>query len=341
MLKWRKSQSTQIQQVKYGAAKKLFPKIQWYTLALVLCLPIIYLVGKIIYDNFYPHATGIITSEEVELSAPMDSYVSKIYTKQGRNVFIGESIVQLNSPQLDAEILTLNGQLVNLIEQKRLYTNHELAVLLDMKKSAFIQYQATSKFYNSMLEYRKDGAVSLLSLNDARLQMINSQRSYEMVLARIQQNQQDFDVNKAQVFDTSIRNLELQISSKTTQQQLLEIKSPINGAIKLADKEQGSYVAKDKPVAIISSIDNLRVVAFVEPKYLNRIKVGQSVRIILPNKQFAQGEIENIPQFTDQIYKGLAIINDANELKPIIVIKPSAAFPSNFKIKGISVEVLL
>ena len=110
MLKWRKSQSTQIQQVKYGAAKKLFPKIQWYTLALVLCLPIIYLVGKIIYDNFYPHATGIITSEEVELSAPMDSYVSKIYTKQGRNVFIGESIVQLNSPQLDAEILTLNGK---------------------------------------------------------------------------------------------------------------------------------------------------------------------------------------------------------------------------------------
>ena len=341
MFKWRKPQSNKIQQVQYGAAKKLFPRLQWYTLALVLCLPIVYLVGKIVYNNFYPHANGIITSEEIELSAPMDTYVAKVYAEQGQNVHIGESLIQLSSPQLESEISILNSQLANLLQEKNSYTNHELVTLQDMKQSAFAQYQATRKFYYAMLEYRKDGAVSLLSLNDARLQMINSQRSYEMVLARIQQNQQEFDVNKAQVFDTNIRNLELQIASKTKQQQLLALNSPINGAIKLIDKGMGEYVSKDKTVVILSSVNNFRVIAFVEPKYLNKITVGMKVRIILPNKQFTYGVVENIPQFTDQIYKGLALINDANDLKPIIIIKPSENFPNNFKINGVAVEVLL
>lgn len=81
--------------------------------------------------------------------------------------------------------------------------------------------------------------------------------------------------------------------------------------------------------------------AFVDAKFLAKVQPGNSVRLILPNKEIYGGVVENIPSFTNKLYSGLDLIGSQNERKPVIIIKPNADFPANYKVNGIEVEVLL
>lgn len=341
MFKLRKSTPDKLYQVKYGSAKKIIPRLQWYALAICLCLPLIYWLSLILYNNFYPHADGLLVSEEYLLSAPSDAYVGQIYVNQGQEVKTGANVIQLISPPLESEINTLQQQRVELNHQKAAYINTEISKLIPMKALAAQQISRAQKYYNYIASYRESGAVSLLQMHDAQMELTTAQQSYMAILAQIEQNQRNFAVNRAQVFDNNLRQIELLLALKVKQRQLLLIHSPIIGAIKEIPIHIGEFVPKDKTIAILASKNSFRVIAFVQSKYLSRLKVGNTVRIILPNHSFYPGKIINVPQFTDKIYKGIDLIHETNEQKPIIIIQPGTNFPAQYKINGIQVQILL
>lgn len=325
----------------YGLGKKLIPRLQWYLLAVFLLLPIIYLVGKIVYDNFYPHAKGVVVAEEFNINAPIDGYVESINHLQGDKVKINRNLVKLKSPILESQIITLSRQMKVLLQQKNAYQNPELIELEELKKQALGQIKTSKSYYDSLLVYQKQGIVTLLQLHDARQLYLNAEQQYKMILARITQTKLDFEVNKAQVFDDDIRKLELEMIDKNKQNELLNLVAPVNGTIKEIAVHNGEFVAKDKNLLVISSQDQFRILAFVDAKYLARVHAGAKVRLILPNKSIASGVIENIPSFTDKLYKGVDLVGSQNERKPVIVIKPESGFPDSYKVNGIEVEVLL
>lgn len=325
----------------YGLGKKLIPRLQWYLLAAFLLLPIIYLVGKIAYDNFYPHAKGIVVAEEFNINAPIDGYVESINHLQGDKVKINMNLVKLKSPILESQIITLSRQMKVLLQQKNAYQNPEMIELEELKKQALGQIKTSKSYYDNLLVYQKQGIVTLLQLHDARQLYLNAEQQYKMILARITQTKLDFEVNKAQVFDDDIRKLELEMIDKNKQNELLNLVAPVNGTIKEIAVHNGEFVAKDKNLLVISSQDQFRILAFVDAKYLARVHAGAKVRLILPNKSIASGVIENIPSFTDKLYKGVDLVGSQNERKPVIVIKPESGFPDSYKVNGIEVEVLL
>lgn len=325
----------------YGLGKKLIPRLQWYLLAAFLLLPIIYLVGKIAYDNFYPHAKGIVVAEEFNINAPIDGYVESINHLQGDKVKISMNLVKLKSPILESQIITLSRQMKVLLQQKNAYQNPELIELEELKKQALGQIKTSKSYYDNLLVYQKQGIVTLLQLHDARQLYLNAEQQYKMILARITQTKLDFEVNKAQVFDDDIRKLELEMIDKNKQNELLNLVAPVNGTIKEIAVHNGEFVAKDKNLLVISSQDQFRILAFVDAKYLARVHAGAKVRLILPNKSITSGVIENIPSFTDKLYKGVDLVGSQNERKPVIVIKPESGFPDSYKVNGIEVEVLL
>ncbi len=325
----------------YGLGKKLIPRLQWYLLAAFLLLPIIYLVGKIAYDNFYPHAKGIVVAEEFNINAPIDGYVESINHLQGDKVKINMNLVKLKSPILESQIITLSRQMKVLLQQKNAYQNPEMIELEELKKQALGQIKTSKSYYDNLLVYQKQGIVTLLQLHDARQLYLNAEQQYKMILARITQTKLDFEVNKAQVFDDDIRKLELEMIDKNKQNELLNLVAPVNGTIKEIAVHNGEFVAKDKNLLVISSQDQFRILAFVDAKYLARVHAGAKVRLILPNKSITSGVIENIPSFTDKLYKGVDLVGSQNERKPVIVIKPESGFPDSYKVNGIEVEVLL
>lgn len=325
----------------YGLGKKLIPRLQWYLLAAFLLLPIIYLVGKIAYDNFYPHAKGIVVAEEFNINAPIDGYVESINHLQGDKVKISMNLVKLKSPILESQIITLSRQMKVLLQQKNAYQNPELIELEELKKQALGQIKTSKSYYDNLLVYQKQGIVTLLQLHDARQLYLNAEQQYKMILARITQTKLDFEVNKAQVFDDDIRKLEMEMIDKNKQNELLNLVAPVNGTIKEIAVHNGEFVAKDKNILVISSQDQFRILAFVDAKYLAKVNAGARVRLILPNKSMASGVIENIPSFTDKLYKGVDLVGSQNERKPVIVIKPESGFPDSYKVNGIEVEVLL
>lgn len=341
MLKLKQLNRNPNDKANYSSGKKIVPKIQWYLLATFLLLPIIYLLGKIIYDNFYPHANGIIVAEEFTVNAPNEGYIKRINIQQGSKVLAGELLVEIKSEIIESQMTELNHQKQKLSEDKKAYKNTEITELNELKVQAFAQIKSSKEYYQNLLAYQKQGVVTLLQLHDAQLQYLSAQQEYKMIIARITQTRLNFEVNNLQIFDDDIRKLEIELNILNNQRASLKLIAPINGSIKDIAVHKGEFVTKDKAILIISSLDHFRVLAFVDAKFLAKVQPGNSVRLILPNKEIYGGVVENIPSFTNKLYSGLDLIGSQNERKPVIIIKPNADFPANYKVNGIEVEVLL
>lgn len=185
MLKLKQLNRNPNDKANYSSGKKIVPKIQWYLLATFLLLPIIYLLGKIIYDNFYPHANGIIVAEEFTVNAPNEGYIKRINIQQGSKVLAGELLVEIKSEIIESQMTELNHQKQKLSEDKKAYKNTEITELNELKVQAFAQIKSSKEYYQNLLAYQKQGVVTLLQLHDAQLQYLSAQQEYKMIIARI------------------------------------------------------------------------------------------------------------------------------------------------------------
>ena len=341
MFKFRKANQELNNQANYAPGKKYMPKLQWYIIVAVLCLPIVLIILYIMYSHYYPHAKGVITTEEFVLNAPEAGFVKQVFVAQGRLVVKGDSLVLLSSPVLESEIALLEQQIKELKTEENSFKNYELATLEKSLDLAAIDMQSNQSYYEKLLSYQSRGMVTLLQLNQAKSEYLQSQNSYRNILAQISQSKIDFSVKKTEVFGDDIRKLEQEINQKMSQKSLLLIKAPTSAAVKEIAASNGEYIDQDKEVIVLASLDNFRIVAFIDSKYLKSAKLGSSVRIIMPNKTIVNGVIENIPKFTDRLYKGIDLVSEEGEKKVVLVIKPSDDFPEEYKISGIQVEVLL
>lgn len=337
-----KTANKQMENIKtYGLNKKKLPRFQWYVIALILCTPIVYLVVKLVYDNFYPHATGVVTAEEFVINSPENGFVRDIFISQGNAVKAGQLLLSISSPELESKIVFLKKSIARLQEQKRDFKNMDLITLKKIRQIALSEVLSNEKYYIELQNFRESGVVTLLQLNDARNEYVKSQNYYAEILAKIKQSEEDFAVKQYQIFDDDIRQLQEKLDEVLVKQSILNIHAPIDGSLKHMFVHKGEYVSdKKEGLAVIASDHNFRILAFLDSKYLANSKVGGIVKIILPDNTFVNGTIENIPSFTDRLYKGIDLINDTNRLKIVVVIKPAKNFPLKYRINGVEVTIL-
>lgn len=340
-MKLRNSNRNPNEGVNYGPAKKIIPKIQWYALSLMLLLPVLYMIGKLVFESFYPNADGIVVLEEFSINAPVDGYVESINYLQGEDVKLNSTLIKIKSPILENQIAELKNQLESLNQEKNNYQNHEISELEILQKQTLDQMAISKDYYNSLVNYRKSGIVTIMQVNEARQQYLSYEQQYKMILAKITQSKTNFETTKNQSFDTSINKINIDLIEKTEQLNMLNITAPINGAIKHISVHVGEYVTKDKNVMILSSHDQFRVLAYVDAKFLKKVHGNAKVKMILPDNTVCGGTIENTPSFTGKIYTGLDLVKLENEQKPVIVIKPDADFPVEYRVNGIEAKVLL
>ncbi len=124
----------------------------------------------------------------------------------------------------------------------------------------------------------------LLTINDAELQAQRKRLAYRLQLAEDRQQRQerllseggvsqetyDQTVNEVNVLESELELVEAQVE-KT------EVRAPFDGTIGLRTVSTGSYISPQTPIAMLQSIDPIKIDLSVPEKHASRVQAGAPI----------------------------------------------------------------
>ena len=277
--------------VLYGNAKRSGYRIRWYAILALVLSPIFAMLYYFFQQYVLTIAPGIITTEPVILTASQDAVVESINIKEGDEVSSNQFLMELKDSALDNDIIFLRHELkkikVNNKIKKDNLTYYTLAI--DNAKSSFININRIKINYD---KYIKEGKVSQVDYaailgmySNAQNLVTNANIMYSK--AKIDDNQRDIAGAIAGV----IRNLNKELVTKLSQYDSLFIRSPYIGNIVEINAVIGQRVKEGDYLATVSSKLPPFVIAYLNPKYIDKAKEGSLVTIILPSGVRLKGEV--------------------------------------------------
>jgi multidrug efflux pump subunit AcrA (membrane-fusion protein) len=90
--------------VPYAAAKRVAPKWQWRLILAIVFSPVLYLVYSAGKELFTLSAQGTLSLAQYNVRAPAAGRTVLVAVKVGAKVAKGDLLIQLEDPQLDADI---------------------------------------------------------------------------------------------------------------------------------------------------------------------------------------------------------------------------------------------
>jgi len=205
----------------------------------------------------------LVPSKVVNISAKMLGQVKTVDAEVGDRVNAGQTLVQLETKELNAQLQQARAALQSVEDQ---------AV------QARINLDLAQKSYDRVKQLASNGAAPQSQLDDAKNKLDLAQKQYDIATGS--------GHNQAQAAVDSIR---VQLENAV-------IQSPLNGVVINRNVNAGEIISPGAPVLTIADTSVLKLKSKVSQEMLPVLGVGQRVGIaidIYPNKKF-EGRISQI-----------------------------------------------
>lgn len=324
--------------VKYAAAKRGGFKGRWYLLLTLVIAPVVVVGWILLRPHLFILASGIVTTEPLEVRAPSAGDVAAIMVKRGDVIAKGADILTLVDMQLDAQIQELEKQLSQL-EFDHLSINAE--ILAQLQQRIDVAAEGVTRqdgLLDSFERYQRQGVVptadmaAVLQAHTAA-KMALEQAQVDLMQARQQQKTELLAGAIAQ----SKYNIELQLARLKAQKSQLHIKALSPTRIVDVLVQVGEHIVEDRPLVLLSGREHAVIFAYLDPKYLEYTSIGQKATIKLPNGTRVRAEVSEPTELVERLPKQLSGPFDGEKPALKIILKPESALPTS--IEGVPVEV--
>ncbi len=264
--------------------------------------------------------TGIVTTHEVNVSPLIQGRVDRLLVKEGDEVKAGQLLAVMDPQELQADrsfYLHAEQGAAAQVEQEQAALQYQEALTRDQiaqAEAALAAVQAQEKEAAADLELNRtnlDRAENLFKKQVYSAQSLDQARTnYEASKAHVESLHKQVDAQKAAVAlarsneeQITIRLKELQAG----QRQLLaagaqkskadvrlgytEVRAPINGMVAVLAARQGEVVGVSQPIATLINPDDLWVRADIEETYIERIRLGDHMKVRFPFGTEADGVV--------------------------------------------------
>jgi len=201
--------------------------------------------------------TGIVTTDDVAVSPEIRGKLLQLRVKQGDEVKAGDLLAEIQPEEQQADL--------------EFYTSSH-------QQDAAQMHQAEAELEYAQLTFNRDQA-----LHDKR---VVSEQDYdqaktnlEAAKARVEMMRKLDEAAKAQE-----KKSEVQLS-------YTKIVAPISGIVDTRDALQGEVVNIGQPIVTLINPDDLWVRADVEETYIDRIKMGETMKVKLPSGDVLDGTV--------------------------------------------------
>jgi multidrug resistance efflux pump len=327
--------------VNYGKSVRASPRIRWFMIILLLSIPLIVLIYKLFDEYVLVSFPGMVVYDTLTIRSPEMGYIKNLRVKVGEKITSGSALLQFSSPKIDARLQYLESEknrITQLMDSLINANQNKLNSVLDVANKEINDSKAV---YERFIKYTKQGNLIEIQLDVARRNYVDAQKQYadlqQQIAAQALQDKTTIEVN----FQRKLLEINSEIRQASIQVKSFRICSPKYATVTSIQTHDGEYVSAGQNLMTLVTQENMRILAFIEPKYIDSITRGQEVEIKFPDNHISRGHIINTPSYAEQI--PLTEINPlaTRQNKLIAVIQPLSPLPKKYQIFQVPVKVYL
>ncbi|MBP2651344.1 MAG: multidrug resistance efflux pump-like protein [Firmicutes bacterium] len=299
--------------VPYGAAKRVFPKVRWMIILLLIGSPFIILIGKILLDWAFVTSPGTIWLEKRTINSIEAGTVEKVFFQKGDMVgpdtviFRVKRKIQENRREQIALLEAEREAAINGGASEGKVASAEVSgssEQLELVKQSIAYYETMCNDTRRLMEQgaatraEVDAAENKLRETKASLAAINAASAKALV-----NNQATPTVNPMRIsqIEQSIKAL------KSMTEEFFDIKTGQGGKVSSILVNDGQSFSAGEPLAIIVNTESAHIMTYVDPKDLKKTDIGTAAIVKLPgSNRKIKAVVEQPPVVADNVPNGIS-----------------------------------
>lgn len=299
--------------IRYSDAKRPGRPWRWYLILAISGLPLIYLVGLVVWEQVTVEASGRIRVPNFTVRSAVDGYVEQIFVKPLQTVSTGTQLAQLvnDSLQNNHDRMQIELQLLENEKQKLLLHNdHSKSSTAQLLKFAQEQRDFSYKRLRQYESLFAQGAATQAEIAAARSQF---NAALENLAAQEKaHNQEQSLAPEMRRITQQMSQIALEFEKTQDQIQQLNLVAPATGLVTELFMQPGEYLGRGQALLEIIFPEKVYIDAFIPPKYQDYAVVGQTVMVKFPNGETAKAKIISVPG----VMQKLSSV-ESNPLEPV------------------------
>jgi len=234
--------------------------------------------------------------------------VVDIGVKVGEYVKSGTPLCQIESPELELQI----QQAILNIERFRIEEERLKSEVYDIS-----QYEIALKREEENLRKAKEdlkkaeilfgqGIITLSEYNNYRAHYRQAELAYTLAEKNYKNSKMQYQTQE-RLRENNLIIIRKNLENAKAQLRLLEdqriIKAGIDGKVVSIFVKKGEYITSGTPILLIADEEKLSVSCVIDPKYTEKVKVGQEIRFKIDplSTEEYRGEVESISEGTEEL----------------------------------------
>lgn len=264
--------------------------------------------------------TGIVTTHEVNVSPLIQGRLNQLLVKEGEVVKAGQLLAVIDPQELQADrsfyYHAEQGAAAQVEQEKAALTYQETLtrdqirqaeaaltaaeaqakeVLADLELNRLNYERAQTLFQKQVYSKQLlDQARTAYEASTARLESLNKQvdaARAAVAVARANENQVTVRLKEVEAGRTQLLAATAQKSKADVRLGYTEVRAPIDGIVAVLAARRGEVVTVNTPVLTLVDPNDLWVRADVEETYVDRIRLGDRLKVRLPSGDERAGTV--------------------------------------------------
>jgi len=279
--------------------------------------------GAYAYVNRPPTSltlTGIVTTNDVIVSPQIGGQISQLLVKEGDEVKKDQLVAVLKPDELKADTAYYTQNVEGLSSQVReseaalRFQQRQLADQITQAESMLASTEAqvkaaaadlenTRATYTRTQNLSQQNVVSPQELDQARTAFNSAQAKLDALNKQVEAQRATVALARSNAEQVALRRSQVQTSEHmqaaaaaqrakaNVRLQYTEVTAPIAGIIDVRAVRQGEYVNPGQAIVTLINQDDLWIRVDVEESYIDRIRVGDKLRMVMPSGAEREGTV--------------------------------------------------
>jgi HlyD family secretion protein len=264
--------------------------------------------------------TGMVTTDDVVVSSQLSGQLSKLLVKEGDHVTRDQLLAVMSDAELSAEraffVSTEQGSANEMLEseatlryQERLVAQQireaeaSLAAALAQYKEAESNQAQAQRNYDRALTLLKGGGMSEQESERAQNELSVAKARTESVAKQVEAQRAALGLARSAAEQVQARRSALGVAERQhaaaaaqtakaeARLAYTELHAPIDGIVDVRAARAGEVVSVGQPIVTLVDPDDYWVRADVEETYIDRIKLGDTLKVRLPSGEVREGHV--------------------------------------------------
>jgi len=264
--------------------------------------------------------TGIVTTNDVVVSPQIAGRIEQLTVDEGDQVKANQMIGVLDAGELEQEqafyTAGAEGATSQVAEsaaalrfQERQVTDQIRQAEANLASTQAQQMAARAELENTKISFDraermlKEGVVSQQELDQARTEYQVAQSKIDSLVKQIDAQRAAVELARTNADQVSVRRSQLATNQKQqaaaaaqrakagVRLGYTELRAPIDGIVDVRAARIGEVVMPGQPIVTLINPDDLWVRANVEETYIDRVRVGDKLKVRLPSGEEREGTV--------------------------------------------------